>query len=60
VAAVELTNGTSIDAFELMDFVRQRLGLRAPRRIILVDALPRTAEGKLLRRAVLSIFERSQ
>jgi len=60
VAAVEVTNGTSVDAFELMDFVRQRLGLRAPRRIILVEALPRTAEGKLLRRAVLSIFERGQ
>ena len=60
MAAVEVTNGMSIDTIELMNFARQRLGLRAPRRIVLVDALPRTAEGKLLRRAVLSAFECNQ
>ena len=57
VAAVELERENAIEAPGLMDFARERLGLRAPRRIVILDALPRTLEGKVLRREVLSTFE---
>lgn len=57
VAAVELEAGRSADPFQLMDFARDRLGLRSPRRIIIVDKLPRAAEGKILRRAILTMIE---
>jgi acyl-coenzyme A synthetase/AMP-(fatty) acid ligase len=51
VAAVVLTpeareRGTA----HLMDLCRERLGIRAPRRIVAVDAIPRNKAGKPLRR----------
>jgi len=52
VAVVELRAGHTVEVRELMDFARQQLALRAPRRIVIVASLPRNAQGKLLRRAV--------
>ncbi|RYG95740.1 MAG: hypothetical protein EON57_16190, partial [Alphaproteobacteria bacterium] len=52
VAAVELRPGQSVDAADLMAFARQQLSLRAPRRIVILPSLPRSGQGKLLRRAV--------
>jgi o-succinylbenzoate---CoA ligase len=48
-AAVKLEQPASID--DIVAFCRQRLaGYKVPRRIELVDTIPRTASGKLLRR----------
>lgn len=38
------------DLGALMVFCRQRLGIRAPRKVVDLGALPRSAEGKVLRR----------
>lgn len=56
VAAVQLEAGASIDVLELQTYAREQLGLRAPRRIVIVSALPRGSDGKLLRRALLASF----
>jgi acyl-CoA synthetase (AMP-forming)/AMP-acid ligase II len=56
VAAVQLEAGASVDVLELQTYARERLGLRAPRRIIIVPALPRASDGKLHHRALLASF----
>jgi acyl-CoA synthetase (AMP-forming)/AMP-acid ligase II len=47
VAAVELVEGASTDERELQTFAREALGLRAPRRVMIVTALPSTVLGKV-------------
>lgn len=47
VAAVELVAGASADERELQTFAREALGLRAPRRVMIVSALPSTVQGKV-------------
>lgn len=56
VAAVQLEPDASVDALALQDYAREQLGLRAPRRIIVVPSLPRTSDGKLHHRALLESF----
>jgi acyl-CoA synthetase (AMP-forming)/AMP-acid ligase II len=48
LAAVESAPG-SLDAAALLAACRDRLGVRAPRRVVLVPALPRNAAGKVMR-----------
>jgi acyl-CoA synthetase (AMP-forming)/AMP-acid ligase II len=48
LAAVEAAPG-ALDTAALLAACRARLGLRAPRRVVLVSALPRTATGKVQR-----------
>ena len=45
-AAVELAEGAGADERELQRFAREALGLRAPRRVMIVAALPTTPQGK--------------
>ncbi len=48
VTALVVTDGTDVDAEELITHCRQSLaGYKCPKRIEFVDALPRTATGKL-------------
>ena len=56
VAAVELRNGGLVTERELVAYAREHLALRAPRRIIIMDALPRNSQGKILRREISSRF----
>lgn len=56
VAAVELREGASVTAAELQAYGREHLALRAPRRIVIMGALPRNSQGKLLRRELLPLF----
>ncbi len=49
VAAVELHDAAEVGVGELMASVRASLGERAPRKIVVVDALPRSAAGKIVR-----------
>lgn len=48
VCAVALHPGQSVTEQELLDFAFQRLGSRYPRRIVILEKLPRTEQGKLL------------
>jgi len=53
VAAVVLDGATEIDADEVRDFVKRILTpYKAPRRVVVVDALPTSMIGKVLRREV--------
>ena len=56
VAAVELHAAAGIGGDELMACVRERLGVRAPRKIIVVDALPRNSAGKILKRELIDLI----
>lgn len=56
VAAVELKADGRCDPDELLLLARAKLGLRAPRRIVIVDALPRNAIGKVLKRELAPLF----
>jgi acyl-coenzyme A synthetase/AMP-(fatty) acid ligase len=58
VAAVELHASASVEADELMASTRALLGVRAPRKIIVLDALPRNAAGKVLKRDLAELLLR--
>jgi long-chain acyl-CoA synthetase len=52
-AAVVLQDGARVDPTELREFVKQRLAAyKYPRRVWIVDSLPKGATGKILRREV--------
>ncbi|MGN6722884.1 MAG: class I adenylate-forming enzyme family protein [Marmoricola sp.] len=52
-AVVVPVAGTSPDLETLAEFCRQRLaGYKVPRRVVLVDAMPRTTSGKIMKRAL--------
>ncbi|HKW81520.1 MAG TPA: AMP-binding protein [Casimicrobiaceae bacterium] len=55
IAAVELHVAMSATIDELLAHARARLGVRAPRRIIVVDALPRNSVGKVARRELAQL-----
>jgi long-chain acyl-CoA synthetase len=52
-AYVSLRKGFSIDPDELIAFCRERMAAyKYPREIEIVDAIPKTATGKILRRSL--------
>jgi len=55
IAAVELHASATVGVDELMACARERLGVRAPRKIIVVDALPRNAAGKISKHALVGL-----
>ena len=57
VAAIEWQGDARPDAGALLTRVREELGVRAPRRIVVVDALPRTSTGKVARRELPALLE---
>ena len=57
-AAVALKPGTTATEQELIDFVKERIAAyKYPRQLWIMDALPKTATGKILRREVASSVE---
>ena len=57
MAVVSAAPGTSIDPEELIAFTRERLaGFKCPRAVEVVDALPRNASGKVLKRQLRETF----
>lgn len=56
LAAVEAAPG-ALDRAALLAHCRARLGVRAPRRVMLVPALPRNAAGKVLRDRLTEMAE---
>lgn len=52
-AVIECKDGQELAVEELIAFCRQRLsGVKTPKRVVVVDSLPRSPVGKVLRRAV--------
>lgn len=56
VAAVELRPGADISADELRRHARERLALRAPRKVLVLPSLPRNSQGKIVRRELVAAF----
>ena len=56
-AAVELHDGAMVSADDVIGFVKQHLdSVKAPKTVHIVDNLPRSAVGKVLRRAAKDLF----
>jgi acyl-CoA synthetase (AMP-forming)/AMP-acid ligase II len=56
MAVVELRDGPGCAPAELLAWVRGELGVRAPRRVEVVPALPRNAQGKVAKRELAQRF----
>jgi long-chain acyl-CoA synthetase len=55
IAAVELRAGSTTTPTQILGFARERLALRAPRRIAIVENMPRNEQGKILKSGVRSL-----
>jgi acyl-coenzyme A synthetase/AMP-(fatty) acid ligase len=50
IAFVALKSGVSVSGLELIEFLRPRIGkIKLPRQIVVINALPRNAYGKVLK-----------
>ncbi len=56
LAAVELHEAANVGVEQLMAHAQERLGVRAPRKIFVVGALPRSAAGKIVKRDLLDLI----
>ena len=55
---VELDEGAAVEADELVRWCRERLaGYKVPRRVVIVETLPRNMTGKLMRRSLLELLD---
>ena len=55
---VELEEGAAVEADELVRWCRERLaGYKVPRRVVIVETLPRNMTGKLMRRSLLELLD---
>jgi long-chain acyl-CoA synthetase len=59
VAAVELRPGAVATPAELQAYAREHLALRSPRRVLVLPALPRNSQGKIMRREIANLFRPS-
>jgi acyl-coenzyme A synthetase/AMP-(fatty) acid ligase len=58
VAVVRLSAGATLTADELVEWARERLSdYKAPRRIVVVDELPKTGTQKVRRQELLALFD---
>ena len=58
-AALVLRQGNTLELEELREWVKQRLAAhKVPSRLLVLDALPRNAMGKVTKPAIKSLFER--
>ena len=57
VAAVELRPGADTTPAELQAYAREHLALRSPRRVLILGALPRNSQGKIVRREIATLFQ---
>jgi acyl-CoA synthetase (AMP-forming)/AMP-acid ligase II len=60
VAAVEMKKNVSTTSRALQRFTRAALGLKAPRRILVLESLPRNSQGKVVKRELLAFFRKPQ
>ncbi len=55
VCAVTLEDGSSVNAANLTAYAREELGIYAPRRIVILDAIPRNQRGKIDREKLFEL-----
>jgi long-chain acyl-CoA synthetase len=61
VAYVSLKRGKAADAAELIDFCRERIAaFKAPRQVLILEELPKTPTGKILRRELRALSATTQ
>lgn len=60
VCAVVLQPNTQRSEQEIIDFSRQYLGIRGPRRVVVVDDIPRTEQGKLNREQLYALMDKNK
>ena len=58
VAAVQLKKNHMTHKNDLILFAKKILGLRTPRNIYILDELPRNAQGKILKKSILSMISK--
>jgi acyl-CoA synthetase (AMP-forming)/AMP-acid ligase II len=58
VAAVELAPNSGLSGPDIQRWAQPQLGLRSPKRIVIVDRLPRNSQGKITKKELLPLFER--
>jgi len=56
VAAVTLNEGASIKNTELKAYARDKLGSKSPRKFIILDTLPFSKNGKILKKKIRGMF----
>lgn len=56
VAAVVLRPGADVGSAELQRHAREHLGLRAPRRVLMLEQLPRNPQGKTMKTALAAML----
>lgn len=56
VAAVVLRAGASASGSELRGYCHDQLGLRAPRRVLVIERMPKNSQGKTLKRDLIAMF----
>jgi len=56
VPAAAVATRQKIDERELLALCREHLGNRAPRSVLILDALPRNASGKIMKRELAARF----
>jgi fatty-acyl-CoA synthase len=57
VAVIELNEGADFDAEALRQYVRTRLGgVKTPKEFVVVDEIPRNANGKILKNALVDLL----
>ena len=56
VCAVTLRTGSQVSEQALLDHARSRLGVRGPYRVLLLDAIPRNHESKLVRAELMRLI----
>lgn len=54
--AIELSGREAATENILMQYSRDRLGLRCPRKIVILDKMPRSATGKILKNEIIASF----
>ena len=59
IPAAAVVLNTAMTPQSLLDFSKELLGVRAPRIIMIMDALPRSPAGKILRTALLDQYQRA-
>jgi acyl-CoA synthetase (AMP-forming)/AMP-acid ligase II len=58
VAAVELAANSELSGPDIQRWAHGQLGPRSPKRIVIVDRLPRNSQGKITKKDLLPLFER--
>ncbi len=57
VAVIELNEGVEYDPDDLQRYLRSRLGgVKAPKQVVVVDTLPRNANGKILKNQLVELL----